>query len=117
MLEMMRQKQPTRESFPDGLDLRKWVAFAFPKHIMDVIDASLKQEADSWSSSCALQRLGQCCIEIVEAVLKCMMRIHKKQQSVFGKAEECFEGTRILKTKHGKEDIWVVMLVINKDIG
>ena len=29
-----------------------------------------------------------------------------------GKAEECFEGTRILKTKHGKEDIWVVMLVI-----
>ncbi|KAK4595899.1 hypothetical protein RGQ29_014116 [Quercus rubra] len=112
MLEMMRQKQPTRELFPDGLDLRKWVASAFPKHIMDVIDASLKQEADSWGSSCALQRLGQCCIEIVEAVLKCTMRIHKKQQSVFGKAEECFEGTRILKTKHGKEDIWVVMLVI-----
>ena len=88
------------------------MASAFPKHIMDVIDASLKQEADSWGSSCALQRLGQCCIEIVEAVLKCTMRIHKKQQSVFGKAEECFEGTRILKTKHDKEDIWVVMLVI-----
>ena len=56
--------------------------------------------------------LGQCCIEIVEAVLKCPMRIHKKQQSVFSKAEECFEGTKIFKTKHGKEDICVVMLVI-----
>ena len=26
------QKQLSRELFPDGLDLRKWVASVFPKH-------------------------------------------------------------------------------------
>ena len=95
--------------FLDGLDLRKWVAFAFPKHSMYVLDASLIHEAASWGLSYALQTIGQCWIGMVNAVLIRTMRIHKRTIYVFGKAKECLEGTRILKTKHGKEDIWIVM--------
>ena len=100
LLEMMTQEQPTIELFPYGIDLRKWVAFAFPKHSMDILDASLKQEAYSWGSSCALQMIRQCWIEIVDAMFIRTMRIHKRTIHVFGKAEECLEGTRIVKTKH-----------------
>ena len=67
LLEMMTQKQPTRR-IVSGWALRKWVAFAFPKHGMYVLDALLKHEADSWGSSCALQTIGQCWIGIVDAV-------------------------------------------------
>ena len=47
----------------------------------------------------------------MDAVLIRTMRIHKRTIYVFGKAKECLEGTRILKTKHRKEDIWDVMSV------
>ena len=76
---------------------------------MCVLDASLIHEANSWGLSCALQTIGQCWIGIVDVVLISTMRIHKRTIYVFGMAAGCLEGTRILKTKHGKEDIWVVM--------
>lgn len=42
----MTRKKPTSELFSDGLNSRKWVASsAFPNHIIDVVDTSLKQEA------------------------------------------------------------------------
>ena len=85
------------------------MAFAFPKYSMYVLDASLIHEANSWGLSCALQTIGQCWIGIVDVVLIRTMRIHKRTIYIFGKAEGCLEGTRILKTKHGKEDVWVVM--------
>ena len=48
LLEMMTQEQPTRELFPDGLDLRKWWLLHLQKHSVYLLDASLKREADSW---------------------------------------------------------------------
>lgn len=71
LLEMMTRKKPISELFSEGLNLRKFVASAFPSHVMDVLDTSLKQEAYSWGSSTALQRLEQCCVEILDIGLMC----------------------------------------------
>ena len=84
--------------------------FAFPKHSMYVLDASLIHEVDSWGLSCVLQTIGQCWIGIVDAMLIRTMRIHKGPSMSLVRLRS-LEGTRILKTKHGKEDIWVVMSV------
>ncbi|KAF5454025.1 hypothetical protein F2P56_023723 [Juglans regia] len=72
LLEMMTRKKPTSELFSDGLDLRKWVASAFPNSIMDVLDTSLKQEASSGAgSSSDAQRLEHCCSQIIDTRLMC----------------------------------------------
>ncbi|THG01579.1 hypothetical protein TEA_029759 [Camellia sinensis var. sinensis] len=54
MLEMITGKKPTNQMFSDGIDLRKWVWSAFPDRILDVVDISLKQEANETDGSGAL---------------------------------------------------------------
>ncbi|KAG2694836.1 hypothetical protein I3760_08G162800 [Carya illinoinensis] len=82
LLEMMTRKKPTSELFSDGVDLRNWVDSAFPDHIMDVLDTSLKQEANSGDSSCALQRFKQCCVEMLDSGLMCTQEDPQKRPLV-----------------------------------
>ncbi|KAL3573494.1 hypothetical protein D5086_024107 [Populus alba] len=57
--------------FVDGLDLRKWVDAAFPHHILEIVDMSLKQESLSGDASGDLQKLEQCCLQVLNAGMMC----------------------------------------------
>ncbi|XP_041021027.1 LRR receptor-like serine/threonine-protein kinase FLS2 [Juglans microcarpa x Juglans regia] len=79
LLEMMTGRKPTSELFSDRANLRNWVDSAFPDHIMDVLDNSLKREANSGDSSCALQRFEQCCVEMLDSGLICTQENPQKR--------------------------------------
>lgn len=71
LLELITRKKPTSEMFADGLDLRKWVDAAFPHHILEIVDMSLKQESLSGDASGDLQKLEQCCLQVLNAGMMC----------------------------------------------
>jgi len=46
LLEMFTRKRPTNNMFVEDLNLHKWVNFAFPNRVKEVIDNSLFSEVD-----------------------------------------------------------------------
>ena len=83
LLEMMTQKKPTRELFPDGLDLRKRVASAFPKHIMDVVGASLSRRHILGAQVVLYKGLGNAALKLLMQRLCARKRIHKNDHLCF----------------------------------
>ncbi|XP_048324690.2 probable LRR receptor-like serine/threonine-protein kinase At3g47570 [Ziziphus jujuba] len=74
LLEMVTRKRPTSNMFTDGLDLRQWVRYALPDHILDVVDITLKQEANLGGQNDtvgSLHRLEQCCIQMLDLAMIC----------------------------------------------
>lgn len=74
LLEMVTRKRPTNNMFSDGVDLRKWVRGAFPDHILDVVDITLKEEANlegERDTVDSLHRLEQCCIQMLDLAMMC----------------------------------------------
>ncbi|KAJ4829329.1 hypothetical protein Tsubulata_015560 [Turnera subulata] len=82
LLELVTLKRPTSEMFNEGLDLRKWVGDAYPDHILDVVDISLKQEAQAEGAAFSLQKLEQCCLQIIDAGLMCTEENPQNRPSV-----------------------------------
>ncbi|CAL5330245.1 unnamed protein product [Camellia sinensis] len=82
MLEMITGKKPTNQMFSDGIDLRKWVRSAFPDRILDVVDMSLKQEANETDGSGALSKHQLCCIDMLKEGMMCTEENPQKRPSI-----------------------------------
>lgn len=82
MLEMITGKKPTNQMFSDGIDLRKWVWSAFPDRILDVVDISLKQEANQTDGSGALSKHQLCCIDMLKEGMMCTEENPQKRPSI-----------------------------------
>lgn len=70
LVEILTRRKPTSEIFSDGLNLRNWVASAFPNNVWDILDSSLKQEANS-GGPIELNRFENCCINVLEIGILC----------------------------------------------
>lgn len=71
LLELITRKRPTSETFSEGVDIRKWVNSAISQHILNVVDMSLKQEANAGGGSDDMHRLEQCCMHMLDVGIMC----------------------------------------------
>ncbi|XP_047268387.1 receptor kinase-like protein Xa21 [Capsicum annuum] len=78
LMEVLAKRRPTDEElFNENLGLREWIRLAFPRTIMEVVDANLFPEEEQITSKSEI-----CIASMVELALDCTMEIPESRITI-----------------------------------
>ncbi|TVU25342.1 hypothetical protein EJB05_27834 [Eragrostis curvula] len=82
LLEMFTGKRPTDDMFNDGLSIVSFVEASFPDHMLEIVDAQLKEEIDDFGDKESMETVVDCVRSVLRIGLSCTCRLPNQRMNM-----------------------------------